>query len=496
MNNTNKEFDVCIIGAGLAGGVLAAYLGKNGKKVAVVEKMMIEQDGIIGELLQPGGVEKLCDMELEHLVEGIDAQKVKGYGLFLGKERIQLHYPQNAAKVYEGRGFRYGKFISSIRNYIQSLENVTLIEGTVTDFIEDDQHIYGLKYKDKKTGEEQYIHAPLTVACDGAFSFFRQKLSDATHTINSYFLGLVLKNPQLPYPDHGHVILCDSGPVLAYPIASGECRMLISFPETNMPKKSPELIAYLKNELAKELPEEILPSYMDAVDEGKFKVMPAQYVPAQPKLKKGAVLLGDSLNMRHPLTGGGMTVALTDIHSLGRLLLQIDMNNEKALFDTVQEYYEKHHSNNATVNILADALYGVVQDPQLRVACFEYLKKGESYYKEPISLLSAVNRERTTLLKHFFSVAFFGVNDNIKFPTPSNVGKAFNMVKHALEILNPLMLNEKPDMVTKGALKVTEGALKVTNTVTKTASTFTDKVSENANMIKRNAKKITSKVLD
>jgi squalene monooxygenase len=496
MNTENNEYDVCIIGAGLAGGVLAAYLGTNGKRVAVIEKLLIEQDGITGELLQPGGVEKLTEMKLEHLLEGIDAQKVDGYGLFLNKERIQLHYPQNTEKVFQGRGFRYGKFISSIRNYIRSLDNVTFIEGTVTDFIEDNEHIYGLKYTDKKTGTENFIHAPLTVACDGAFSLFRQKLSNATNVINSYFLGLVLKNVNLPYPNHGHVILAEPSPVLAYPISNNECRMLIDFPGQEIPKKSPELIAYLKEKIAPQLPEEILPAYFDAIEEGKFKVMPSQLVPAQATLKKGAVLLGDSLNMRHPLTGGGMTVALTDIYCIGQKLLGIDLNNAKQLHNTIQEYYELHHTNNATVNILADALYGVVKDPQLKIACFEYLKKGEDYYKEPISLLSAVNRERTTLLKHFLSVAFFGVNDNIKFPTPNNVGKAYTMIKNALEILNPLMLNENPDMVTKGALKVTESALKVTNSVTKTATNFTGRVTENAQKFKDGALKITSRVLE
>lgn len=496
MSTVNNEYDVCIIGAGLAGGVLAAYLGNNGKRVAIIEKLLVEQDGITGELLQPGGVEKLTEMQLEHLIEGIDAQKVDGYGLFLGKERIQLQYPQNAAKVYQGRGFRYGKFISSIRRFIQTHPNITFIEGTVSDFIEDDEHIYGLKYTDKKSGEEKFIHAPLTVACDGAFSLFRQKLSNATNAINSYFLGLVLKNAKLPYEGHGHVILAEPSPVLAYPISSNECRMLIDFPGTVIPKKSPELVTYLLEKIAPQLPEELLPAYYAAVEEAKFKVMPSQLVPAQPTLKKGAVLLGDSLNMRHPLTGGGMTVALTDIYCLGAMLLNIDLNNSKQLNTTLQQYYEKHHTNNATVNILADALYGVVKDPQLKVACFEYLKKGEDYYKEPISLLSAVNRERTTLLKHFLSVAFFGVNDNMKFPTPSNVSKAYTMIKNALEILNPLMLNEKPDMVTKSALKVTESALKVTNSVTKTASSFTERMTENAVKFKDGAIKITSRVLE
>jgi squalene monooxygenase len=38
--------------------------------------------------------------------------------------------------------------------------------------------------------------------------------------------------------------------------------------------------------------------------------------PPQP----GALLLGDAFNMRHPLTGGGMTVALSDCSLLAELL--------------------------------------------------------------------------------------------------------------------------------------------------------------------------------
>lgn len=34
----------------------------------------------------------------------------------------------------------------------------------------------------------------------------------------------------------------------------------------------------------------------------------------------GALLLGDAFNMRHPLTGGGMTVALSDCNLLCNLL--------------------------------------------------------------------------------------------------------------------------------------------------------------------------------
>jgi squalene monooxygenase len=456
----NNKFDVCIIGAGVAGGTLAAYLGASGKKVMVIEKMMGESDKIIGELLQPGGVEMLHNMNLQHLIEGIDAQIVTGYGLFYKEERIQVSYPTKEGKIFTGRGFRYGKFISSIRKNLKSIPNVTLVEGNVIELIEAEGKVIGVKYIDKHSDEEIFVEAYLTIACDGSGSLFRKKLSDAAQTVSSHFLGLEVKNENLPYHGHGHVMLLDPSPCLCYPISSEVCRVLIDFPTTVAPRKSEELVTYLKEKIAPQFPEEIRQNLLMAIDEGKFKIMPASLVPARPKLIKGAILLGDSFNMRHPLTGGGMTVALTDVYTITNLIKNIDLTNDQILTSAIKEFYDKHHYNNASINILADALYGVMLDPQLKQACFEYLKRGNGYAAEPITLLSAISRKRSTLLKHFFSVAFFGVNDNLKYPTPSNVGKAFNMIKNALQILNPLMLNEQPGVVVKSALKVTEAILK------------------------------------
>lgn len=454
-----NKYDVCIIGAGVAGGTLAAYLGKNGKNVVIIEKLMTESDKIIGELLQPGGVEMLHNMNMQHVLEGIDAQTIVGYGLFYKEERIRVSYPVKEDKLLTGRGFRYGKFISSIRENIKSVPSVKLIEGNVTELLEKDEKVIGVKYISKDNDEEINIEAHLTIVCDGSGSIFRKQLSEAKQTVSSYFLGLEIPNENLPFTGHGHVMLLDPSPCLCYPISSAVCRVLIDFPTAVAPRKNEELITYLKDKIVPQFPEELRENLLLAIDAGKFKIMPANLVPAQPKVVKGAILLGDSFNMRHPLTGGGMTVALTDVYTLTNLLKSIDMSNEASLTETIKVFYEKHHYNNASINILADALYGVMRDPQLKQACFEYLKRGEGYVAEPISLLSAVSRKRSTLLKHFFSVALFGVNDNLKYPTPTNVVKAFNMIKNALQILNPLMLNEKPGVVVKSALKVTEAIL-------------------------------------
>lgn len=50
-------------------------------------------------------------------------------------------------------------------------------------------------------------------------------------------------------------------------------------------------------------------------------------------LSTGVLLLGDAYNLRHPLTGGGMTVALKDIKIWRQLLKDIpDLYDDAAIF--------------------------------------------------------------------------------------------------------------------------------------------------------------------
>lgn len=456
MDNKNT-FDICIIGAGVAGGALAAYLGLHNIRVAVIEKSLKEQDRIVGELLQPGGVLQLQQMNLGHLLEGLDAQPVTGYALFLNGKNFKVSYPD----VENGRGFRNGKFVQGIRNFLQQLPTVTVIEGTVNSFTETELAITGICYTDANTKVEKQIQAPLTIVCDGMFSGFREKLSANEKKVSSYFLGMLLKDCNLPYANHGHVIIAEPSPCLVYPVSSTETRVLIDFPGNEPPKKSEELTAFLRDKIGAQMPSEIKPSYLAAVEEGKFKVMPNHLIPARPKLKQGAVLLGDSLNMRHPLTGGGMTVAFTDVHALGERIINALTTNEQLseekkqwlLTISVEQFYKTRHKQNATVNILADALYGVMSNNDLKQACYNYLQRGGNYSAEPISILSAISRDVNLLMRHFFAVAVYGIKNTIGLvPTPAKITRSYRMLQAAVQIISPLILNEKPNRLTRTAL--------------------------------------------
>lgn len=50
--------------------------------------------------------------------------------------------------------------------------------------------------------------------------------------------------------------------------------------------------------------------------------------------------MGDAFNMRHPLTGGGMTVALSDIVVLRNLLKPLrDLNDSYTLCKYLESFY-------------------------------------------------------------------------------------------------------------------------------------------------------------
>ena len=74
--------------------------------------------------------------------------------------------------------------------------------------------------------------------------------------------------------------------------------------------------------------------------------------------KEGVFLVGDAWNMRHPLTGGGMTVAFNDIVILRDILAQVgDFSRWDEIREGLRRWHWDRKSLASTVNILSVALY-------------------------------------------------------------------------------------------------------------------------------------------
>ncbi|KAH9615411.1 hypothetical protein KSS87_013446 [Heliosperma pusillum] len=448
----SDHIDVIVVGAGVAGAALAHTLAKDGRRVHVIERDLSEPDRIVGELLQPGGYLKLMELGLEDCVGDIDAQRVVGYGLFKDGKNIKLSYPlEQFTSDVAGRSFHNGRFIQKMREKTASLPNVRLEQGTVTSLLEEKGVVKGVQYK-TKNGDELKAYAPLTIVCDGCFSNLRRSLCSPKVDVPSHFVGLILENCQLPFSNHGHVILADPSPILFYQISSTEVRCLVDVPAgQKLPSiANGDMAKYLKTVVAPQVPPEIFESFVAAVDKCNIRTMPNRSMPATPQPTPGAILMGDAFNMRHPLTGGGMTVALSDIVILRDLLRPLkNLNNSEALCKYLESFYTLRKPVASTINTLAGALYKVFcassddAHKEMREACFDYLSLGGECSNGPVALLSGLNPRPLSLVVHFFAVAVYGVGRLLlPFPSPQRLWLGVRLLTGAAAIIFPIMKAE------------------------------------------------------
>lgn len=445
----HPEYDVIVVGAGVAGGALATSLARDGRRVLVIERelydggALVEPDRIVGELLQPGGVAKLHELGLTEAVDTIDAQFVYGYGLFLYERAECIDYVAHAPRV-AGRSFHNGRFLRRLRELAAHERNVSLVHGTVVALDKDQGgRVIGVSYKNHLN---VLVHATaaLTIACDGCASRLRRRAApDAQPQVYSQFVGLLLDAIQLPFPSHGHVVLARPAPVLFYPVSSTHVRCLVDIPSTvQTPARE-----HLLNVVAPQLPQTLREPFIRAATHHQLRTMPNRVMPAAPALVPGAVLLGDSFNMRHPLTGGGMTVALSDVAIIRQLLRQVpDLLDISTLECKLAQFYHRRKPLSTTINILANALYAIFcasDDPALeymRTACFDYLASGGRMTHDPMGLIGGVKPRPALLVTHFFLVALYGCGRALApFPTPSRLWRAWTIFRASVNIVKPLI---------------------------------------------------------
>ncbi|XP_042695704.1 squalene monooxygenase isoform X1 [Centrocercus urophasianus] len=449
--------EVIIVGSGVLGSSLATVLARDGRKVTVIERDLKEPDRIVGELLQPGGFNALKDLGLEDTVQGIDAQTVNGYIIhdLESKSEVEIPFPTSEdGRVVSGRSFHHGQFIMGLRRAAMAEPNAKFIEGTVTQLLEEDDCIVGVQYKDKETGDTKELHAPLTVVADGLFSKFRKNLVSQKVTVSSHFVGCILKDAPQFKTNYAELVLAKTSPVLIYQISSTETRVLVDI-RGEMPKNLKE---YMLESIHPQLPDHLKEPFLIAVQNDRLRTMPASFLPPSAVNKKGVLLLGDAYNIRHPLTGGGMSVVLNDVKIWRSLLQDIpDLYEDSDILKAKKAFYwSRKKSHSFVVNILAQALYelfAATDDSlhQLKRACFHYFRLGGECVSGPVGLLSVLSPKPMVLIGHFFAVALYAVYFCFKSEPWITMPRAFfssaAVLYRSCSIIFPLIYSEMKSLI-------------------------------------------------
>nr|ALJ76841.1 squalene epoxidase [Taiwanofungus camphoratus] len=435
----STNYDVLIVGAGIAGSALAHALSSLKRtsskplRICLLERSLAEPDRIVGELLQPGGIMALRKLGMESCLEDIDAVPEHGYCVVLGGQPVHIPYPGGQ----EGRSFHHGRFIQNLRAKAKEAPGVDVVEATVSELIECPVtgRVLGVRATRKEsagasTVERETFFADLTVIADGCFSNFRSTVlgkAGVKPSTKGHFVGVVLEDVKLPIDNHGTVVLVKGhGPVLLYQISEHDTRMLVDV-KNPLP---PDLKDLILSEIVPQLPSSLHVPVQEALEKDRLRRMPNSFLPSAEQggqhTKEGVFLLGDAWNMRHPLTGGGMTVAFNDVVLLRDLMEGVnDFGDWREISGILHRWHWLRKQYSSTINVLSVALYELfgAEDPLLevlRTGCFKYFELGGNCIREPVSLLAGIEQSPLLLARHFFAVALYAMW--VMFTHPQRVG--------------------------------------------------------------------------
>lgn len=233
----HRHADVIVVGAGIFGAAMAVTLARQSRSVFLLERSLKEPNRIVGELLQPGGVQALERLGLRHCLDGIDSIPVKGYQVVYHGQHVTIPYPcdspanEKSGQRPEGLSFHHGRFIRRLREVAASEPNITIVETEVNGLVKTEGADQVLGVKALTAGQRDYYFAPLTIIADGYRSKFRGETLSRKPTSKSKFWALELRDVTLPAPGFGHVFLGSFSPVLLYQIGKSETRALFNVPE-------------------------------------------------------------------------------------------------------------------------------------------------------------------------------------------------------------------------------------------------------------------------
>ncbi|XP_005998748.1 squalene monooxygenase-like [Latimeria chalumnae] len=446
-----EEPEVIIVGAGVLGAAMAALLARDGRKVVLIERDMTPPDRFAGELLQPGGLRLLKEMKLEDTVEGLDAQILYGFLINEVDTNILLDitFPEDEKKeVICGRTLHNGRFVNGLRKAALAEPNVKLIEGTASTILQEGNRVIGVEYKDKETGQLKEVYAGLTVVADGLFSNFRKTLGPSKYQTKSHYAGFVIRDCPAFRKDKAEYILANKNLLIVYQISTNETRVLVDI-KGEMPKNLKE---YMTEVICPQLPDRIRDAFLNSVQTERLRSTPVGYMKPSYVDKPGVLMLGDAYNVRNPVTGAGMSVALNDLKIWRSLLKNIpDLYSDGAMNKAKKKFHWLRKRNHSfVINVLAEMIYDVFSASEgsvlkLRKAYFDYFQVGNPG-TGPVEMLSILSPDPKKLMGHFLGAALHAIRYAFKtepwYLKPRALFKSSVLLFSGMSVIFPVMFSE------------------------------------------------------
>jgi 2-octaprenyl-6-methoxyphenol hydroxylase len=343
------DYDLLIVGGGLAGNCLALALKNSGLKIAIIEAQEREilQSAVIGDralALAAGTVDALKNLNLwqgiEHAATSISQIHISDKGHF-GKTRLcaKKENVEALGYVITARDLE-----THIANQVEDAENVTIYcPARLVGLMADENAIF----VSLKQGEQSLnFRAKLVVGADGGQSSVRQLLGIEQHFSDYAQTALVTTiSTAKAHENVAYERFTSSGPLALLPMNSKHCAVVWT-------RKTDEAQALMLGNEA-DFMQQLQDCFGWRLGELKLsaprRAFPLSLIRAETMISQRAIIIGNAAHQLHPVAGQGFNLGLRDVVVLAQMLQnQTDDIGESEFLNRFSQARQRDQSRTIT----------------------------------------------------------------------------------------------------------------------------------------------------
>ena len=391
-----QEYDLVIVGGGLAGNCLALALKDTGLRIAIVEASTREQlhaspAGDRALALAAGTVMMLESLGIwqgiSHAATAIKQIHISDRGHF-GKTRLSAQKEQVDALGY----------VITARDIETHVAG--LVAETAIDLIAP-ARVVGLMSGDNdvcvslKQGNDSFnLTAKLLVGADGGLSSVRQLLDIAQHSTDYGQTALVTTvKSALPNKNTAYERFTASGPLALLPVAKNQCAVVwtrtTDDADALMLGSEADFLAELQQCFGFKLGQLSLAA--------PRRAFPLSLIRAEKMVAGRAVIIGNAVHQLHPVAGQGFNLGLRDVVRLAELLIQqYEQYNDIGAAYFLKAYAASRKQDHDRTIGFTDTLVKVFSNEWLALAAARNIG---------LTLLDHIPAAKTLLTRHAMGLA-------------------------------------------------------------------------------------------
>lgn len=353
------DYDVTVVGAGVAGSSLAFLLGRSGVRVLLAEKSYFPREKVCGEGLIPAAVGFLARMGWEREVMSEGAERFYGLRFFAAGESLSLDFSELSSDLY-GLVLPRLRLDQFLAFQAARQPGVKLEEGMEVRSIQKETH--RLRITGVREGRPLESTSRLVVVADGVRSRFhrllqirRRPCQPARFALRALFAGL------LPNPTHVEVHCNPQGEAYLAPLGNGQVRVtLLLFANPGFARAGALEGRY--REVLRGFPQ-LWPRLSTTVQVGPVESSAPLGLVVSRCHGHRFLLVGDAAGAVDPVTGQGMALALQDAHLAAEVVLE-RLERDRLQEGELAEYSQRRQAYFQPALSLAQGFLRILHRPR------------------------------------------------------------------------------------------------------------------------------------